>query len=129
VTQGAAEPPTSYARIEDIPPEMPIPLTEIEPHGGRWDYSDYGANAYCSECGRESARRARGDLWAIRHQTREDLPGPVWTYCRDHLPTREWTRGEDGRGSHVREVECPECFMLAPVGSICDTTGLPHKRP
>jgi len=117
------------ATVESLPVEVPVSLTEVDPRGRRWDDSDYGASSCCSECGRDSARRARGELWAIRHQTREELPGPVWTSCRDHLPTQEWTRGEDGRGSRAREVECAECLMPGPAGSICGETGLLHEQP
>lgn len=113
-----------YGRIEDIPPEIPIPLTQVADHNGR--YSDHGEGMYCSHEGKNSARRGRNELWAIRHKTREDLPGPVWFYCLDHLPSREWNAGDDGRSLRVNEITCSDCFLVVTIGTICEETGRVH---
>ena len=120
-----------YARITDIPPETVIRLTEIAPHGTSWDYSDYGEHAYCSECGTKSERRARTDLWAIRHQTDPDLPGPVNRYCLEHLPSREWEAGGSTNLAVRRdEYPCPDCDgLIVRVGTPCPATGKEHRRP
>lgn len=113
------------ARIEDIPPERPVPLTEVHPADGR--YADFGEGMYCSECGTQSARLARRDLWAVRHLPSVGRHGFVNRYCLDHLPDHEWVDGGGSRvRSRLREVECPECFMLMALGSVCDVTGQSH---
>lgn len=112
-------------RIEDIPPNVPVPLTEVDPAGGY--LADFGPGMYCSVCGTQSVRVARGELWAIRHQTREKLAGPLWTYCREHLPGREWRRNDtDPTGISAHEIQCSDCFLVVTAGSICDQTGRVH---
>lgn len=115
-----------YARLEDIPPETPIALTRIGRHNGRYD--DFGAGMFCSPEGKGSLLRARTELWAVRHKTREELPGPVWFYCLEHLPSREWVAGGDGFTVRANELTCPDCFLVVPVGSVCDETGQPHLQ-
>ena len=114
-----------YRRPADIPPETPIPLTQIGDANGR--YSDHGVGMYCSVDGKQSARRARSELWAIRHKTRTEHAGPVWFYCADHMPNREWNADVDGRTVRAREVNCNDCFLVVPVGSICEETGQAHQ--
>lgn len=113
-----------YVTLSGLPPETPIPLTAIDRHSGRYD--DFGPGMYCSPEGKESAKRARNELWAVRHQTRDELPGPTWFYCREHLPTREWVAGEDGRAVRATEVACQDCFLVVPRGTICEQTGQVH---
>jgi hypothetical protein len=116
----------TLTRIEDIPPNVPVALTDIDPADGY--FADFGPGMYCSVCGKQSMRVARAELWAIRHQTREELAGPLWTYCREHLPAREWRRNDtDPTGISAHEIQCSDCFLVVAAGSICDETGRVHE--
>jgi len=126
VTSPTDETEPFYERLEGIPPETPIPLTQIGEHGGR--YVDNGPGMYCSPEGTTSMRRARTELWAIRHQTRPDRPGQLRFYCRDHLPDREWVAGRDSLTARTDEYTCGDCFLLVREGSTCGDTGRLHTR-
>lgn len=114
-----------YRTRGDIPANVLVPVAEIDPAGDP-GLTDWGQDAYCSICGPQSSPHARADLWAVRQKTVDELPGPVWKYCREHVPDREWQHGSDGRVGHASEMTCTDCFMVAAVGSICDVTGRPH---
>lgn len=114
--------------VADLPPETPLPLTDIDPDGGA--LADYGSHAYCSRCGKNSTRLARTELWAVRHKTREDNKGIVRLYCRDHLPSREWVQG-GATSLTIRgyEFTCLDCFLVVRVGAPepCAETGREHR--
>lgn len=76
-----------YTNFEDLPVETPVQLTKLWENDGR--YADYGPGMFCSPEGKSSLRRARSELWAVRHKPRDDKTGAVWFYCLDHLPSRE----------------------------------------
>lgn len=113
--------------VADIPPETPLPLTEVDSDGGK--YADHGPHAYCSQCGKKSARLARSELWAVRHKTREDNKGIVRLYCRDHLPSREWVQGgSTSLAAKNDEFTCPDCWFVVRVGTPCASTGAEHTK-
>lgn len=111
--------------VNELPANVVIPLVDIDTDGGR--LTDYGPDMYCSTCGKNSQRLRRNELWAIRHKTRDDQPGPIWTYCREHLPNRDWqANGKDLLGQASNEIDCSDCFLVVRAGSLCDATGEPH---
>lgn len=62
--------------------------------------------------------------WAIQRQTREEVAGPLCTYCREHLPARDWRRNDtDTTAISTHEIQCDDCFLVMTAGSMCDETG------
>lgn len=115
-----------YRTRFDIPANVPVNVQEIDPEGDP-GLLDFGVDAYCSVCGPASGAQPRSELWAVRQKTTDQLAGPVWKYCREHLPDREWQPGGvNSRGSRISESTCMDCFIIVPTGSICDVTGKPH---
>lgn len=116
-------------RWQVLTPEHPVRVTEIDPEGDP-ELSDYGPGARCSQCGKDSVRLARAELWAVRHKTRDDNKGIIRLYCRDHLPSREWVQGGSASDT-VRgdELTCLDCFLVVRVGTPepCGETGREHR--
>lgn len=56
----------TYARFADLPLDELVPLTALtgDPHR----YGDFAEGSYCSTCGKNSAKRARADLWMMRRE-------------------------------------------------------------
>lgn len=118
----------TYERFMDLPLDQPVPLTALT--GEPEKYADYADQTYCSQCGRNSHRRRRDELWMMLKLHKN---GQYHTrfYCIDHYPGR----GGQGTASHreqhkVNEVMCNECFLVCPATlSECDNCGAPLVAP
>jgi len=106
-----------YTRWAELPFETAVSMTEFVNEG---DFKDYGRLLYCSVCGTNSARRARKDLWAIRHRRSNAPDGHTRTYDREHLPENEWATRRPARSSGG---VCPSCGLALPLVGICDNCG------
>lgn len=114
----------TYAKFADLPLGELVPLTALP--GNPDLYGDYGEGTYCSTCGKNSARRARADLWMMRRE----WGGTYQTrfYCRDHFPNADNGGGGGERRSRAAEVTCPNCFLRTPPGDECANCGASLPR-
>lgn len=110
----------TYARFVDLPLDELVPLTALtgDPHR----YGDFAEGSYCSTCGKNSANRARADLWMMRREWGDTFHTRF--YCREHFPDG---RADGDGGGHSRqpiaEVTCRSCFLRTPSGDDCSNCG------
>lgn len=109
----------TYSRFKDLPLGELVPLTALT--GDQRLYGDYCEGSFCSTCGKNSARRAKSDLWMLRREWGDTYHTRF--YCREHFPDEDNGGGGGRRQSRVLEVTCSSCYLKTPVGEDCTNCG------